>query len=77
MQIRRDVESELRWDPSIPQEDRRYRQRRRGDSDRRSQPFCGKWTAEDITKRVSGVRAIANDIQVEIPSIERPHRHRH
>ena len=27
----------------------------------------GKWAAEDITKRVSGVRAIANDIRVTIP----------
>ena len=29
--------------------------------------FAAKWAAEDITKRVSGVRAIANEIHVRIP----------
>ncbi len=67
-EIRRDVESELQWDPSIDDkmigvivnagvvtltgEVAHYE---------------GKCAAEDITKRVSGVRAIANDIQVKIP----------
>ena len=67
-EIRRDVESELQWDPSI--------------NDRKIgvivnagvvtltgevAHYEGKCAAEDITKRVSGVRAIANDIQVNIP----------
>ena len=68
LDIRRDVESELQWDPSV-------------DNKRigvivddgvvtltgEVSHFAGKWAAEDITKRVSGVRAIANEIQVKIP----------
>ncbi len=68
VEIRRDVESELQWDPSI-------------DAKKigvivndgvvtltgEVSHFAGKWTAEDITKRVSGVRAIANEIKVKIP----------
>ena len=67
--IRRDVEAELQWDPRI--DDRTltitvadgvvtltgevtYVEGRRG--------------AEEIAKRVSGVRALANDIEVKIPS---------
>jgi osmotically-inducible protein OsmY len=66
--IRRDVETELRWDPSI---------------DDRSigvivhdgvvtltgevSHYSARWVAEDVAKRVSGVRAIANEIQVKLP----------
>ena len=66
--IRRDVESELQWDPSI--DDKRIGVivnngvvTLTGEVDH----FAGKWASEDVTKRVSGVRAIANDIQVKIP----------
>src|ERR1700722_17024788 len=66
--IRRDVESELQWDPSI--DDKRIGVivnngvvTLTGEVDH----FAGKWAAEDITKRVSGVRATANDIQFKIP----------
>jgi osmotically-inducible protein OsmY len=67
-EIRRDVESELKWDPSL--------------DDRligvivhegivtltgEVSHYSGRWTAEDIAKRVGGVRAIANEIQVKIP----------
>jgi osmotically-inducible protein OsmY len=65
--IRRDVESELRWDPRI------------GDSTigvvvrdgvvtltGEVGHVGGKWTAEEATKRVKGVRAIANDIEIKI-----------
>ena len=66
--IRRDVESELQWDPSVDE-------RKIGVIVNNGVVtltgevghFAGKWAAEDIAKRVSGVRAIANDIQVEIP----------
>jgi osmotically-inducible protein OsmY len=67
LEIRRDVESELKWDPSI------------NDStigvvvhngvvtlSGQVAHFGGKWTAEDITKRVHGVKAIANEIQTKI-----------
>lgn len=67
-EIRRDVESELQWDPSI--DDRKIGVivndgvvTLTGDVS----SYGGKWAAEDIAKRVSGVRAIANDIQVKIP----------
>ena len=66
--IRRDVESELQWDPSV--DDRKIGVivnngvvTLTGEVGH----FAGKWAAEDIAKRVSGVRAIANDIQVKIP----------
>jgi len=67
-EIRRDVESELQWDPSI--DDKKIGVivnngivTLTGEVGH----YVGKWSAEDITKRVSGVRAIANDIQVEMP----------
>jgi osmotically-inducible protein OsmY len=66
--IRRDTESELTWDPSI--------------DDKtigvivhdgvvtltgESAHYAGRWAAEDAAKRVKGVRAIANEIQVKLP----------
>jgi osmotically-inducible protein OsmY len=69
--IRRDVESELRWDPSI--DDRRIGVAVNegvvtltGDVPH----YSGRWAAEDSAKRVSGVRAVANDIQIKIPASE-------
>src|ERR1035438_1076831 len=66
--IRRDAESELRWDPSI--DDTRIGVTvsngvvtLTGDVPN----YSDRWAADDIVKRVSGVRAIANDIQVKIP----------
>jgi len=67
--IRRDVETELQWDPSV-------------DGSRigvivhngvvtltgEVDHYAGRWAAEDVTKRVKGVRAIANEIQVKMPS---------
>ncbi len=66
--IRRDVESELRWDPSI--DDTRIGVTvsngvvtLTGDVPN----YSDRWAADDIVKRVCGVRAIANDVQVKIP----------
>ena len=66
--ISRDVESELRWDPSI--NDTRIGVTvsngvvtLTGDVPN----YSDRWAADDITKRVGGVRAIANDVQVKIP----------
>lgn len=66
--IRRDVEAELQWDPSI--DDRQIRVTvsegivtLTGEVTH----LMGRWAAEDIAKRVSGVRAIANEIRVKIP----------
>jgi osmotically-inducible protein OsmY len=65
--IRRDVESELRWDPSI--DDTRVGVTVNsgvvtltGDVPN----YTDRWAADDIVKRVSGVRAVANDILVRI-----------
>ncbi len=66
--IRRDVESELRWDPSI--DDTRIGVAvsngvvtLTGDVSN----YTDRYAADGIAKRVRGVRAIANDIQVNIP----------
>lgn len=67
--IRRDVESELKWDPSV--DDRRI-----GVSVNNGvvtltgdvPHYSGRWAAEDCAKRVGGVRAIANDIEIKIPA---------
>ena len=68
-EIRRDVESELQWDPSI--DDRKIGVIVHDGIVTLTGEVChfyGKWAAEDITQRVSGVRAIANEIQVRIPA---------
>jgi osmotically-inducible protein OsmY len=66
--IRRDVEAELQWDPSI--DDRNVGVivsdgvvTLTGEVTH----LTGRWAAEDIAKRVSCVRAIANEIQVKLP----------
>lgn len=68
-EIRRDVEVELKWDPSI--DDRRIGVivsngvvTLTGEVPH----YSSKWAAEDGAKRVGGVRAIANELQVRIPS---------
>jgi osmotically-inducible protein OsmY len=67
--IRRDVESELKWDPSV--DDKRIGVAvsngvvtLTGDVPQ----FFSRWAAEQSAKRVSGVRAIANDIEIKIPA---------
>ncbi len=68
-EIRRNVESELQWDPSV--DDKRIGVAvsdavvtLTGDVPH----YSGRWAAEDAVKRVAGVRAIANDIQIKIPA---------
>jgi osmotically-inducible protein OsmY len=68
LEIRHDVESELQWAPSI--DDRRIGAlvsegvvTLTGEVTH----LTGRWAAENIAKRVKGVRAIANEIQVKIP----------
>jgi osmotically-inducible protein OsmY len=65
---RRDVEAELRWDPSI--DDRKIGVIVHGGVVTLTgevSHYSGRWVAEDIAKRVRGVRAIANEIQVKLP----------
>jgi osmotically-inducible protein OsmY len=68
-EIRRNVETELQWDPSV-------------DGSKigvivkdgvvtlngEASHFVEKWAAEDVAKRICGVRAIANEIQILIPA---------
>jgi osmotically-inducible protein OsmY len=66
--IKRDVESELQWDPSV--DDQLIGVMVSDGVVTLTGDVChvaGRLAAENITKRVSGVRAIANDIQVKIP----------
>jgi len=69
MEIRADVESELQWEPSV--DDRKIGVivhegivTLTGESAH----YPGRRAAEEVAKRVKGVRAIANEIQVKIPS---------
>ena len=72
--IKRDVETELRWDPDIDPTDIAVAVKRgvvtltgfvRSYSD--------KFEAEQAAKRVSGVLGLANDLEVRLPNIdERP-----
>ncbi len=66
--IRRDVETELQWDPSLDERGIGVSVTGgvvtlTGDVAR----YADRWMAEDIAKRVTGVRAIANDIRVVVP----------
>lgn len=66
--IRRDVEAELQWDPSI--DDLKIAVIVSGGVVTLTGEvthLTGRWAAENIAKRVSGVRAIANEIQVKLP----------
>jgi osmotically-inducible protein OsmY len=62
------VENELRWDPSVDEKGILIKVDNGVVSLQGSVPhFSDRWTAEEVTKRVAGVRAIANDIEVKIP----------
>ncbi len=66
--VRRDVEAELRWDPCI--DDRKIGVIVHGGVVTLTgevSHYSGRWVAEDIAKRVGGVRAVANEIQVKLP----------
>jgi osmotically-inducible protein OsmY len=66
--LRLDVESELRWDPSLDEKGILVAVDTGVVTLQGSVPhFSDRWTAEEVTKRVAGVRAIANDIEVKIP----------
>lgn len=67
--IRTDVENELRWDPSLDEKGILVKVENGVVSLQGAVPhFSDRWGAEEITKRVAGVRAIANDIEVKIPN---------
>lgn len=72
--IQRDIIAELKWEPSLRDDDIGVAVRDgvvtlAGFVD----SYADKWKAESIASKVKGVRAIANDLQVKLPSsAERP-----
>jgi osmotically-inducible protein OsmY len=72
--ILKDVAAELKWEPGLRDDDIAVSVRDgvvtlAGFAD----SFADKWRAERVASRVKGVRAIANDIEVRLPSTsERP-----
>ena len=72
--IQRDITAELKWDPSLRTENIAIGVRDgvvtlAGFVD----SYYDKWQAERVVSRVKGVKAIANDIEVKLPSAsERP-----
>jgi osmotically-inducible protein OsmY len=73
-EIQKDIMDELRWDPSFEDDDIAVSVRNgvvtlAG----YTKSYLDKWKAERVASRVKGVRAIANDLEVHLPSSsERP-----
>jgi osmotically-inducible protein OsmY len=73
-EIQRDIEDELRWDPSLENDDIAVSVRDgvvtlAGFA----KSYLDKWHAERVASRIRGVKAIANDLTVRLPSSsERP-----
>jgi osmotically-inducible protein OsmY len=66
--IRRDVETELRWEPGLDEKGIVVKVDGGTVTLVGSVPhYADRWAAEDVAKRVAGVRAIANDIEVKMP----------
>lgn len=66
-ELRHDVERELEWDPTIDARDIAVIAKNGVITLTGHVPTLGeKWRAEDIAKRVAGVVAIANEIEVEL-----------
>jgi osmotically-inducible protein OsmY len=73
-EIQRDIEDELRWDPSLDNDDIAVSVRD-GVVTLAGyvKSYLDKWHAERVTGKVKGVKAIANDLNVKLPSSsERP-----
>lgn len=66
--IRRDVENELTWEPSLDDKAIMVKVQQGVVTLGGSVPhYAHRWTAEQVAKRVSGVCGIANDIEVTMP----------
>jgi osmotically-inducible protein OsmY len=68
VQIRHDLESELQWDPRI--DDRKIGvivHRGIATLTGEVSSYSGRCAIEDIARRVAGVQAIANEVQVKLP----------
>ena len=68
-QLKSDVEAELRWDPSVHQEHIGVSVKDGVvELDGHVDSYYEKWAAERAALRVSNVKALASEIQVELPS---------
>ncbi len=68
--IRRDVETELRWEPELDEKNVVVKVDDGTVTLLGSVPhYADRWTAEQVVKRVAGVRAIANDIEVKMTTL--------
>lgn len=66
--IRRNVENELIWEPSLDEKNILVKVQHGVATLGGNVPYyADRWTAEQVAKRVSGVRGIANDIEVVTP----------
>jgi osmotically-inducible protein OsmY len=69
--IKKDVEDELRWDPDIDATDIAVAVKSGVVTlTGFTRSYAQKWQAERDAKRVAGVVAVANDIEVRLPSID-------
>ena len=69
--IQRDVELEIRYDPAIDSHDIGVSVRNRIVTlTGFVRSYSQKWQAERDAKRVSGVRGVANDIEVRLPNLD-------
>jgi osmotically-inducible protein OsmY len=69
--IKRDVEMELRWDPDISADDIAVAVKDGVVTlTGFARSYAQKWQAERDAKRVAGVKAVANDIEVRLPAID-------
>jgi len=69
MEIQKDVVAALRWEPSLRDDDIAVGVRDgvvtlAGFVD----SYADKWSAERVASKVKGVKAIANDLEVKLPS---------
>ena len=69
VQLRADVEQELRWEPSVRAEQIGVSVKNGiVELDGHVDSFWEKWAAERATMRVGDARAVANEIKVELPA---------
>lgn len=66
--IRKDVENELTWEPSLDEKGIMVKVKDGVVTLAGNVPhYADRWTAEQVAKRVNGVRGIANDIEIVMP----------
>jgi osmotically-inducible protein OsmY len=70
-EIKKDVEAELRWNPSIDPTDVAVAVKNGVVTlTGFTRSFSEKWEAERAVKHVAGVVGVANDIEVRLPSVD-------